>query len=96
MTRNVAAVEVLLSAGAEVDSLDITRRTALTNLMWDHVRNRQVVCVCVCACAHARTCACVCMRVCACVCVWCLYVCVCDFGCGVVCIVRACVYVWCV
>ena len=49
MARNVAAVELLLSAGAEVDNLDVTRRTALTNLMWDHVRNRQVVCgLCVC------------------------------------------------
>ena len=84
MTRNVAAVEVLLSAGAEVDSLDITRRTALTNLMWDHVRNRQVVCVCVrvrmhahvhayaCVCVHAYVCG-----VCMCVCVilgvvWCV------------------------
>ena len=84
MTRNVAAVEVLLSAGAEVDSLDITRRTALTNLMWDHVRNRQVVCVCVC----------VCMRVCACVCVH-AYVCgVCMCVCVCVCVILG--VVWCV
>ena len=79
MTRNVAAVEVLLSAGAEVDSLDITRRTALTNLMWDHVRNRQVVCVCVfvcmCVCTHGHVCACVC--ICACVCECVVFVCVC-------------------
>ena len=86
MTRNVAAVEVLLSAGAEVDSLDITRRTALTNLMWDHVRNRQVVCVCV----HACTCASVCM---------CMHACVCMHVCGVCICVCVCVIlgvVWCV
>ncbi|XP_076454105.1 transient receptor potential cation channel subfamily A member 1-like [Babylonia areolata] len=44
VAKNVDGVELLLSVGAQVDLLDVTRRTALTNLMWDHVRNRQGVC----------------------------------------------------
>ncbi|KAK7090327.1 ankyrin repeat and protein kinase domain-containing protein 1-like [Littorina saxatilis] len=44
VAKNMSAVELLISTGAEVDSLDITRRTPLTNLMWDHVRNKQGTC----------------------------------------------------
>ncbi|KAK7489351.1 hypothetical protein BaRGS_00019459 [Batillaria attramentaria] len=44
VAKNVAAVEFLLSMGADIDSLDNTYRTALTNVMWDHVRNREGMC----------------------------------------------------
>ncbi|XP_025078560.1 putative ankyrin repeat protein RF_0580 isoform X3 [Pomacea canaliculata] len=44
LSKNVAAVELLLASGADVDSLDATGRSGLTNLMWDHVRNRKGLC----------------------------------------------------
>ncbi|KAL8609667.1 hypothetical protein ACOMHN_049747 [Nucella lapillus] len=44
VARNLKGVEILLTAGAQVDSLDSTRRTPLTDLMWEHVRTRQGVC----------------------------------------------------
>ncbi|XP_046380851.2 serine/threonine-protein phosphatase 6 regulatory ankyrin repeat subunit C-like [Haliotis rufescens] len=41
--RNIKVVEMLLEAGADTNSLDGAGRTALTNMMYEHVKNVQGV-----------------------------------------------------
>ena len=47
MTKNVDAVEYLISVGASVNTFDSGGRSPLTNTIHNHIRFIQV-CVCVC------------------------------------------------